>query len=452
MAMTAGKKAFAWCAASFTCVHLLSYFDVIGASPLILGQFVRGSVDVGQMVFFAVIALGFLCAVVFSKKLIPVLDYIAITAAAAGPIGDVLLAVANNQTLFPAGALCIAGCVCVGLCYTWLLIYVFDIIGLLFDTTQILYIALISTIALPVGQAVVSQMSLAALAIISAITSPIALVCARMAKRTGTPTKKPAPLQGRGERSLVWQLAILAFVNVAIHSATGFDAFHREYSEAAAILISALAFLVAIGIGLAIYKVTRKLAPRIYVLPPFVLVLVAGFIIVLFLLPLSETHGSRWVLPITLIVETYSEFLLVFATMSSLRILRYDSLQVTGTVYCLTWTSMLVANLLFGRISTLASMLIMAGAILLLFVLPLSFAAGHGQVSTAERCRIAAEQFGLTPRESEVLALLAQGRNAPRIQEELSISEGTARTHISHIYGKMNVQTRQELLDLLETL
>ena len=59
-----------------------------------------------------------------------------------------------------------------------------------------------------------------------------------------------------------------------------------------------------------------------------------------------------------------------------------------------------------------------------------------------------AENAGLTPREAEVAALLIEGRSLPVIQERLSISEGTARTHAKHIYEKTGVHTKQELIDL----
>lgn len=58
---------------------------------------------------------------------------------------------------------------------------------------------------------------------------------------------------------------------------------------------------------------------------------------------------------------------------------------------------------------------------------------------------------GLTPRETEILRLLAEGRSVPVICERLVISEGTARTHVKHIYQKLDVHNRQELLDLVES-
>ena len=60
-----------------------------------------------------------------------------------------------------------------------------------------------------------------------------------------------------------------------------------------------------------------------------------------------------------------------------------------------------------------------------------------------------AEAHGLSPRETEVFMLLAQGRSRAYISEELVVSEGTIKTHISHIYAKLGIHGRQEMFDLL---
>jgi DNA-binding CsgD family transcriptional regulator len=55
-----------------------------------------------------------------------------------------------------------------------------------------------------------------------------------------------------------------------------------------------------------------------------------------------------------------------------------------------------------------------------------------------------ADPFGLTTREREVLALVAEGYTNRRIAEILFISESTAGVHVSHILGKLGVETRTE--------
>lgn len=52
----------------------------------------------------------------------------------------------------------------------------------------------------------------------------------------------------------------------------------------------------------------------------------------------------------------------------------------------------------------------------------------------------------LTEREREVLDLLCQGIKPVYIAKELNISTGTANKHIAHIYRKLGVNSKQELL------
>ena len=66
------------------------------------------------------------------------------------------------------------------------------------------------------------------------------------------------------------------------------------------------------------------------------------------------------------------------------------------------------------------------------------------------RCERIAQLYGLTPKETEVMTLIAKGRSAQRIQEALEVSTSTVNTHVNHIYRKMGVHSRQEMLDLLE--
>ena len=66
------------------------------------------------------------------------------------------------------------------------------------------------------------------------------------------------------------------------------------------------------------------------------------------------------------------------------------------------------------------------------------------------KCRAVCEQSNLSPRESEVLVLMAKGRNAEYIQNALTISNYTARTHIANVYRKCDVHSLQELIDKVE--
>ena len=51
----------------------------------------------------------------------------------------------------------------------------------------------------------------------------------------------------------------------------------------------------------------------------------------------------------------------------------------------------------------------------------------------------------LTDREKEILVLLAQGLTLARLCEAANISMATAKSHVYHIYQKMDVHSRKEL-------
>jgi DNA-binding CsgD family transcriptional regulator len=65
-------------------------------------------------------------------------------------------------------------------------------------------------------------------------------------------------------------------------------------------------------------------------------------------------------------------------------------------------------------------------------------------------CTLVASAYGLTPRESEVLLLLAYGRTLSIIARDLFVAKGTARSHMESIYRKLGVHKQQELIDLVE--
>lgn len=64
-------------------------------------------------------------------------------------------------------------------------------------------------------------------------------------------------------------------------------------------------------------------------------------------------------------------------------------------------------------------------------------------------CAEIAQDYKLTPREAEILGLIAMGRSAKYIADELMISHNTTRTHIKHVYEKLNIHSKQELIDLV---
>lgn len=58
--------------------------------------------------------------------------------------------------------------------------------------------------------------------------------------------------------------------------------------------------------------------------------------------------------------------------------------------------------------------------------------------------------FALTQREVIIIAYFMKGRNLRYVCNALFISYNTGKTHVKHIYEKLDVSNRQELIDVME--
>ena len=69
----------------------------------------------------------------------------------------------------------------------------------------------------------------------------------------------------------------------------------------------------------------------------------------------------------------------------------------------------------------------------------------HG--SWQRRCHRFAEHYDLTPRQTEVLLLIARGYSMKSIEEQLVVSSHTVKAHVYGIYQKADIHSRQQLMN-----
>lgn len=67
-----------------------------------------------------------------------------------------------------------------------------------------------------------------------------------------------------------------------------------------------------------------------------------------------------------------------------------------------------------------------------------------------DKCAGVGAMYGLTKREIEVMAYVGKGRSRAYIAEKLFVSESTVKVHIKHIYAKLGIKNKQELMSVLE--
>ena len=67
----------------------------------------------------------------------------------------------------------------------------------------------------------------------------------------------------------------------------------------------------------------------------------------------------------------------------------------------------------------------------------------------AANCTAVTRDFGLSPREDEIIRLLARGKTNAAISRELFVAEGTIKAHLQHIYVKTGIHSSKELAERL---
>ena len=226
-------------------------------------------------------------------------------------------------------------------------------------------------------------------------------------------------------------------------------------------IIDGLGFLVVIALMIFFARVTLveeqgdDMITRF--LPPF-LVIIGGFFLldpqVGRLLGLNE--WTSYIL--TTFVELFSQLFHWALIALSIRSLNVHPYRVVGIGYAVYGVFSIAYALLLQDKVELSSVLIVLAMYLFIVVMMLLFRSGRAKgEQPAERKPAApaggeelfhriAEHYGLSPRETEVFVLLAQGRNRTYIQNALFLAEGTVKTHTSRIYQKLGVSNRQDMI------
>jgi tetratricopeptide (TPR) repeat protein/DNA-binding CsgD family transcriptional regulator len=74
------------------------------------------------------------------------------------------------------------------------------------------------------------------------------------------------------------------------------------------------------------------------------------------------------------------------------------------------------------------------------------------QVKNGDAFAACAEKLGITSREGEIVRLLLEGKDSKQITEELFISDHTVKNHIHHVYQKLGVKNRIQLVRCFQSV
>lgn len=78
------------------------------------------------------------------------------------------------------------------------------------------------------------------------------------------------------------------------------------------------------------------------------------------------------------------------------------------------------------------------------------FACGAAETGEVEP-KLLAQWLNLTPKQSEIAAMIGQGWSIEEIAVPLNVSPGTVRTHIKHIFMKTGCTSQTQLMTLVRT-
>lgn len=248
--------------------------------------------------------------------------------------------------------------------------------------------------------------------------------------------------------------------------------FTLTFGEVERIPLLAMAAIVPLAIALAYLVTSKKALSPDALFQLSILCSVAGFL----MLSIAGTSGS--LVSMLLSCGTgFFEILMYFVliALGSKNAVVALPMLAWGNAMA-SWGTLLGAN--FGRITnsiafdsamaSAAAALIVFGIVAYVVLVQKTFSFSHTiqdltppaplisaanqepTASIAQRCKALGSKHSLTDREQEIFEYLARGRNVRFIQEELTVSYNTVKTHVSHIYAKLDVHSHQELIDLVE--
>lgn len=162
---------------------------------------------------------------------------------------------------------------------------------------------------------------------------------------------------------------------------------------------------------------------------------------------------------LSLSVELLSHFLFWLAGVMAARTLEWPPLRSTAMAELVMSSAAILFSLILQAASGLGRFIVIAalyGAVaVLMAVVWKAWQTGHEATEAAPvsdltgACALIAAERNLSPREAEVLALLAVGRSRTFIMEQLVISDATVKSHTNHTYQKLGIHSKRELITLV---
>jgi DNA-binding CsgD family transcriptional regulator len=438
-------------------MNLVGY-SVAFAPPAIITE-LSWQLELNRRAFyFGLIGCGVLF-LIFDKRLISIKHYLDFCLIILMSLGTAAFGIAYRQEVFNPTLLAIGGCFCSGIGYAWF-VRSFYLQLALKESFRVSIIAVALSLIVETVLSMTFKLLLphSAQIIVGICAPPLGcLILIILATKTRTLKVAISKFEHKQERFQIQLLFLVYFSMLVIRATTAaglwgnarIDLRQLPFDESLIVIGACLLFSVIAWFAL----VRRSDAPLYIRYQAPMLTLATGCVIYLISSAVSIDSRSITSSIVVEAIELFAHLLLWTLVIASIRSLHFSPYQVLG------WTAVL-----YGVISQIwisffeksgsslpyiAALCVAYAVVLFLVFAPLK--ARESQTETINSiCSVIADRYGLTRRESEILSLLAQGRSRPYMQKKLSLADGTVKTHVLHVYAKLEVHDRQQLLDFIE--
>lgn len=406
-------------------------------------------------------------------------------------IGTGMFGLSTSQTLMDPTVFIVVGCIVIGFGYSWYLLNLYQLLGGNGTIGELAVFFIVSralsTLFFSMMTNFLSETSQVIFSTCLAFVIVISLVLAQRgekknAKGDDRKAKEsvedesfvPQAIEGdRHLRFLEWkQILQMIFITVAMLALRGLGQGGIWGDSRSGQEGSGLEALGATFATLGVFVVIASISFWLYTAKPWgyrdklpMLILIAGLLV---MVGFEVASVSGFVAHIfTSAVELYCQTLFSFAVVMGIRILPFSAFKVSGFILGLSYVLAMVWMFFFEGSGMVASLFLLAVSYLLVITVAIPSKVEKGSMlfeelydttptsemdlyeAVVQRGEQLAHEHGLTNRETEILQLLLQGRSLPFIQDELVLASGTVRTHVMRIYKKLDIHSRQELLNLL---
>lgn len=403
--------------------------------------------------------------IVFARQFPKIQKTTVIIAALVLSMGTGSLVIAYHQTLLNAQILSLASIFTAIACYSFLvwvfyrqfarrLPTIYAVWGIAVSLVLEVWLSAFVCLSLP------SEVQIALTALIPFLIAAVYFIAYKVDAQNPDPKPFPRVSKKPEKISLVVQVILITVALVLIQSLSetgvwgesrgsyaGLDTFSPGQLTIVAIIVLALTFLV-------FHAPRKRLSLSLRCIIGFGVLLMG---LQMLALVNDSGIGSR-LAPVAVGIEAFSHLVRWLMVIECVRLVSMPSYRVAGIAHVASALVGLLWIHLVPEITFATSALVMVTIYLLLMSVIIVFVRGYYSQSTKlwatedaqedDSIKRFAEEYALSPRESEIFELLMQGLKYIDIERSCSLSSGTVKTHVSNLYKKLDIHSRQEMKEL----